>query len=443
MATTDQADQPLDAAQRPSAAAPPTVLGPLARRERNLAYSMLLPTFAIVMAVVLAPLLANFWISFKPVGLGDLRPASLFVNERLRDDLGAPGDVAIIEYRVRNSSQDAPLRDAGFADMLPDGLELTGDLDPRCTLEGRQLDCAFGEVEPRFRDRIRIEVTATQAYVDDPVRPRDSEATSRATSDNVLTSLEFTFENFTKVFSAAEFWHVLRVTIYYTIFATLGALVLGLFAAQMLNTAFRGRTMLRGLFLFPYVAPVIAVAFTWVLLLDPFSGTLNAILRQMGVLNEPINFLGQRAVPLDFFGLTINFPVALSAVIGIEAWRSFPLAFLFILARMQSISTDMYEAAEMDGATPLQQFWYISLPQLVGILAILFLLRFIWTFNNFDDIFLLTGGAAGTRTMTVNVYEQAFAVSNLGAGAAVAVVVFLVLLCFSLIIFKYSPQDEG
>ena len=71
---------------------------------------------------------------------------------------------------------------------------------------------------------------------------------------------------------------------------------------------------------------------------------------------------------------------------------------LFILARMQSMSSDIYEAAEIDGATPLQQFRFISLPQLMGIMAVLFLLRFIWTFNKFDDIFLLTGGAAGTRT---------------------------------------------
>ncbi|WP_349364424.1 MAG: sugar ABC transporter permease [Roseitalea porphyridii] len=446
MATTEDLERIDDAAHdaallRP--AVPPKTLGPLARRERNLAYAMLLPTFAIVMAVVLAPLLANFWISFKPVGLGDLRPASLFVNERLRGDLVAAGDVATLQYRVRNSSQDDPLRNAGFSDTLPAGLELAGDLDPRCTLDGRRLDCALGEVEPRYRESIEIDVTATEAYLADPEPLRAFEAVSRADAENVLTSAEFTLENFERIFSADEFWHVLRVTIYYTIFATLGAIVLGLFAAQMLNTAFRGRTVLRGLFLFPYVAPVIAIAFTWVLLLDPFSGTLNAILRQMGVLGEPINFLGQRAVPFDFFGLTFEFPVALTTVILIEAWRSFPLSFLFILARMQSIPSDMYEAAEMDGATPLQQFWYISLPQLVGILAILFLLRFIWSFNNFDDIFLLTGGAAGTRTLVVNVYEQAFAISNLGAGAAVAVVVFLVLLCFSLIIFRYSPQDEG
>ena len=99
--------------------------------------------------------------------------------------------------------------------------------------------------------------------------------------------------------------------------------------------------------------------------------------------------------------------------------------------------------AEIDGATPLQQFWYISMPQLAGILAVLFLLRFIWTFNKFDDIFLLTGGNAGTRTLTVNVYEQAFAVSNIGAGAAVAVVILMCLIAFSFVFFKFISREEG
>ena len=117
------------------------------------------------------------------------------------------------------------------------------------------------------------------------------------------------------------------------------------------------------------------------------------------------------------------------------------LSFLFILARMQSIPSDLYEAAEMDGATPFQQFWYLSIPHIIGILAVLFLLRFIWTFNKFDDIFLLTGGNAGTRTLTVNVYEQAFAISNLGAGAAVAVVIFIFLLIFSIIFIKFSKKE--
>ena len=217
---------------------------------------------------------------------------------------------------------------------------------------------------------------------------------------------------------------------FYTVFGTIGALVVGLFTALLLNIDFRGKGLIRGLYLFPYVAPVIAVAFAWVILFDPFSGSINALLVQMGVVDTPINFFGQK-------------PYALIMVTVFEIWRYFPLSFLFILARMQAIDVEMYEAADMDGASPFQIFWYLSLPTLMGILSILFLLRFIWTFNKFDDIFLLTGGSADTRTLTVNVYEQAFAVSNIGAGAAVAVVIFIFLLFFSILFFRFFNQEEG
>jgi len=422
--------------------APPRGLGDLAKREMWLAYGMLAPTFLMVLAIVLFPLLANFWISFKPVTLGDLRAPAPVANERLRGQAEAVGDTVTLQYRLRSSTPTKPIGDVVLVDTLPEGLNVQ-DLDPRCTLDKRHLRCELGDFAPGFRGELTLSAVADKTFLDNPVNPRDSKPVLTGTADNILTSAVFSLENYRRIFSSPDFWGVLRVSLYYTIFGTVGALLLGLFAAQLLNTSFRGRSFLRGLFLFPYVAPVIAVAFTWVILLDPFSGTLNAVLRQMGTINEPINFFGQRSVAINFLGLTFDFPVALTTVIVFEAWRYFPLSFLFILARMQSIPSDMYEAAEIDGATPLQQFWHISLPQLAGILAVLFLLRFIWTFNKFDDIFLLTGGGAGTRTLTVDVYEQGFAVSNLGAGAAVAVVVFLVLLVFATVFIRYAPKDDG
>ena len=184
------------------------------------------------------------------------------------------------------------------------------------------------------------------------------------------------------------------------------------------------------------------MAFTWAFLLDPLSGTVNALGVRFGLLEAPINFLGQRSIELSVLGFTFTLPLALSMVILFEAWRYFPFAFLFILARLQAIPQDMYEAADVDGASPFQKFWYITLPQLVGILSTLFLLRFIWTFNKFDDIFLLTGGAAGTKTLTIRVYDEAFARADIGAGAAVAVVLFLILAVFMVVYFRYAPEGE-
>ena len=421
---------------------PPKGIGPLAKREMRFAYMLLLPTFLIVLSVVLFPLFANIWISFKPVTLGDLRAPSILINERLMGDLEAVGDEANIRYRARNSSRKSDIADVVMTDDIPATLSVLS-FDNRCTLNGRALRCNLGDYVAGKREDIIVSVAATQSYIDAPANIKNTKPVFTFVPENILTNSDFTLDNFRKVFNASDFWTVLWASMYYTIAGTVGALVMGLFAAQLMNITFRGRSFLRGLYLSPYVAPVIAVALAWVLLLDPGpGGTLNALLVQLGVIDGPISFLGQRAVDMTIFGFTFAFPVALTVVIIFEIWRYFPLAMLFILARMQSMNTDIYEAAEIDGATPLQQFRFISLPQLMGIMAVLFLLRFIWTFNKFDDIFLLTGGAAGTRTLTVNVYEQAFAVSNLGAGAAVAVVVFLVLLCFSFIFFKFSPEDE-
>ena len=416
--------------------------GALARREKRLAYLLLLPTFLLVFSIVLFPLIANFWISVKPVTLSDLRPPTLVVKERLRGNLTNASDNVKIEYRFRNSSIKYPLSSASFSDSLPLGIEVTR-LDSACSLtgDGIILRCDLGDLEPKARGKIRIEVASADNFSGSKEIFRASEPQLEFTSYNILTSFDFTFANFSKIFSAAEFWDVLKVSVYYTVFGTAGALIVGLFAAQIMKRSFPGRSLVRGLLLFPYVAPVIAVAFSWVVLFDPFSGIVNAMLVQTNITDNPINFFGQRSIVVDFFGFSFGLPLALTMVIIFEIWRYFPLAFLFILARMQSIPSDIYEAAEIDGATPLQQFWFLSMPFIAGILAILFLLRFIWTFNKFDDIFLLTGGNAGTRTLTVSVYEQAFAISNLGAGAAVAVVIFVLLLIFAIIFIRFAPKD--
>lgn len=421
----------------------------LAAREAQLAYWMLLPTFVIVFAIVLFPVLANFWISFKPVGLADLRAPEPTVRERVREEPGASGEPLTVLYQLLNRSQDTVLRNVVFTDTLPAGLTLTGE--PRCEASGTELRCDLGDWEGGFRDDLTLSFTTSEAFFsaagDDlpgflETTLEDGEPRVTAQATNILTNLTFTLSNYRRFLGSREFLPTLRVTLYYTVFGTLGSIFLGLFAAQLLNEKFRGQGFLRGLFLFPYVAPVIAVAFTWAFLLDPQSGSVNALGVEFGLLQKSVSFLSERTLELSLFGLPFSLPLALSVVILFEAWRYFPFAFLFILARFQAIPGDMYEAADVDGASPLQKFWWVTLPQLVGILSTLFLLRFIWTFNKFDDIFLLTGGAAGTKTLTIAVYDEAFARADLGAGAAASVVLFVILGVFMVLYFRFAPEGD-
>ncbi len=413
----------------------------LSQREARLAFWMLAPTFLIVFAVVIFPVLANFWISFKNVELGDLRPPVPVVRERAVPAEN-PGDTLEVRYLMRNSSPDITIRNVTLEAQLADGLT-PAELPEACSVDGRSLTCDFGEWEGGSSENVALSFETSEAFFADDINQRaPTQPTLSGDASNVLTNFNFTLQNFRFVLSGREFWPVLWTTLAYTLFGTGGSILLGVFAAQLLQGEFFGKGFLRGLFLFPYVAPVIAVAFTWTFFLDPFSGSLNALGLEFGLMREPISFLSQRSFEVSLLGLSFNFPLALSTVIAFEAWRYFPFAFLFVLARFQAIPDALYESAEVDGAGAFQKFRYITLPQLVGIVATLFLLRFIWTFNKFDDVFLLTGGAAGTETLPVQVYDNAFGRSDIGAGAATAVVLFFILAIFLVIYFRYTPEGE-
>ena len=294
---------------------------------------MLIPTFTIVLAFVIFPVIWNLWLSLKPVSLGDLRGASLF-------------------------------------------------------------------------------------------------------------KFNLTLENFQKIFGDPEFVQVLMTTLIYTVAGSVLSILMGLMAALLVHGEFPGRSLLRGLFISPYIAPVVAVTFTWSFILDPQLGVLNWLAVDKGLLTQPIPFLSQRWWDLDLLGLRVRIPLALTSVILFEGWRYFPFAFLFILARLQAIPDELYQAASVDGASPFQRFFHITLPQLSIVLSTLFLFRFIWTFNKFDDIFLLTRGQAGTKVLTIKVYDYAFGEFNIGASSAVAMVLFGVLSVFLIIYFRWIMREE-
>jgi multiple sugar transport system permease protein len=249
-------------------------------------------------------------------------------------------------------------------------------------------------------------------------------------------------KNFQLVLNDNEFVPVLTTTFVYTIGGSVFSILLGLWAALTLQSTFRGRSIVRGLVLFPYVVPVIAAAFVWQVMLNPNFGIVNVWLERLGF--DAVDFLGTRSYDVSVFGLfTLTIPLALFTVIAFEAWRYFPFAFLFILAALQSQSGEINEAAEVDGATLSQRFRYITLPSLAPVISVLFLLRFIWTFNKFDDIFLLTGGGAGTKVITVKIIDWLIGRGNVGAAAALGIILAAILSVVVLIYYKFFYVEEA
>jgi multiple sugar transport system permease protein len=238
---------------------------------------------------------------------------------------------------------------------------------------------------------------------------------------------KITLDNFARVFGSDVLWESLRTTVFYTAGSTFLAISLGLVAALALRKPFPGRSFVRAAMLIPYVAPVVAVTFVWKVLLNPEFGIVNSWGRKLFGWDDPIAFLSQARGEITLFGLDVPVPTALLTVIAFEGWRYFPFAFLFLLARLSALPGDLEEAATVDGATPTQRFRHIVLPQLMPVIAVLVVLRTIWTFNEFDDIFLLTGGAAGTEVVSVRVYELLTVQRNVGAAAAQSVLLAAVL----------------
>jgi multiple sugar transport system permease protein len=242
-----------------------------------------------------------------------------------------------------------------------------------------------------------------------------------------------TVANFARVFGSDTLWDTVLTTVIYTAGSTLLAIVFGVSVALALRRPFFGRGFVRSVMLIPYVAPVVAVTFVWKVLLNPEFGIVNSWGRRLFGWDDPVAFLSQARGEISLFGLDVPVPTALLTVIVFEGWRYFPFVFLFVLARLQAMPGDLEEAATIDGATPSQRFRHIILPQLMPIIAVLVVLRTIWTFNEFDDIFLLTGGAAGTEVVSVRVYELLTVQRNVGAAAAQSVFlagVLVVLLGF-------------
>lgn len=208
-------------------------------------------------------------------------------------------------------------------------------------------------------------------------------------------------------------------------------LVFGLTFAIVLNQKFKGRGVARALAFLPWAISGVLTSVMWMMMYNEHIGVFNDLLMKFGILSSPAAFLS-------------NTGSAFAAVVIAELWRGIPFFAVTLLASLQGIPTELYEAARVDGATRFQQLVNITLPQLKRTIVLTTLLRTVWTFNNVDLIYNLTGGGPSNSTMTYSMYIVNTAVrgNDFGYGSAMTVVAVLILSILAVVYLKISKFEE-
>lgn len=228
------------------------------------------------------------------------------------------------------------------------------------------------------------------------------------------------------------FWQVVRQTFLWTFSSVMLKLILGMSLGLLLNQKFRGRKVFRALLLVPWAMPLVAAAIVWRWMYDANFGYLNDLLRQIGLINEPVVWLGGQNS-------------AFAAAVVTDAWTGLPFMAFVFLAGLQGIDRTLYEAAKIDGAGAWGRFLYVTLPQLAPVTLVATLVSSIWTFNSFNIVYALTGGGPlnSTDIMVTYTYTQAFDRLQFGLAAALATVTFIILLVFSLVYVRLYGRENA
>jgi multiple sugar transport system permease protein len=237
--------------------------------------------------------------------------------------------------------------------------------------------------------------------------------------------------NYLAIARDLEFWESLWRGVVYAASTTVLQLVLGLGAALVLHRPFHGRTAVRALVLFPYMIPTIVAVIVWRWLLNEQYGLVDDTLLRVGLVREPIVWLGVDHI--------------MSSLVAVSVWQFTPFVIVTVLARLQTIPPELYEAARVDGASAWRRFRHITLPQIRAVLFVVILLRSIWMFTKFDTVWLWGEGAGAGReikTLPIYAYMRTFTYYQAGFGAALAVIMFVVLMAATALYFRLFWREE-
>ena len=223
------------------------------------------------------------------------------------------------------------------------------------------------------------------------------------------TSLQFVgFRNFFALIRDEIFQRAILNTLIYTVVGVGFKLLFGIMIALFLNQQFRGRNFVRGIMLLPWAIPTIVASLTWRWMYDDMNGILNLILMKLHIIDLPISWLA-------------NISMALPSVMVVSIWRHAPFFGITLLAALQSIPKDLYDAADVDGASSWQKFWNVDLPGISAVMAIVTLLGIIWTLNEFQIVYVLTNGGPAHASEVFSTLSFRTGITSLRMGRAAAI----------------------
>jgi multiple sugar transport system permease protein len=232
------------------------------------------------------------------------------------------------------------------------------------------------------------------------------------------------FKNFAYLAGTATFWSAIWNTVTIVLISDGLKLGIGLGLALLVHQNLPGRGLFRSFLMLPWAMPAFVAFLTWRVLYQPIGGGINLILTQTGLYPHVVDWLGQRST-------------AMGAVITASVWRGFPFWFVSILAALQSVPKELYEAAIVDGASPWRRFWHVTLPGIRQVIIVTTLLSSIWTANGFEHVWLLTAGGPSDATMVFPVLAF-FGMQTQRIGEAAAVSVYMLPVLAILVLFATS-----
>ncbi len=237
--------------------------------------------------------------------------------------------------------------------------------------------------------------------------------------------------NYERLVLDGRFWQTLRNTTVFTVIAVSLELVLGMGVALVLNQPLKGRGLIRAIAILPWALPTALIALAWVWIFNDQYGVWNDLLLRLGILRTPVNWLGQ---PLT----------AMAAIIAADVWKTTSFVAILLLAGLQAIPDDLYEAHALDGAGGWQSFWQITLPLLRPQIIVAVLFRFAQSFGIFDLVQVMTGGgpAGSTETVALYIYATVMRYLDFGYGAALVVVTFAILVAVVALAFAVLQREE-